>query len=435
MARMAVAGAVESPTLWATRVIPLILAGCVGYATYVVPKRICIDYFLHTRQQPGVAIAFLVLYCTLMCLMLITYLRVFLVIQYNPGVVPLGAGVIESRARPKKRKKACGRGQELDDLEANSGRYESKPDPNPDSPGLERYYSKDVFVCASDGRPKWCSHCGNWKPDRAHHSSEIGRCVRKMDHYCPWVGGIVSETSFKFFLQFVFYATLYCLVVLAAGALSLSLSIRSGSGADGFVIGVLAIGGFFGLFAFAMTLTGMRYVLINLTNIDDLQAKFMVYQLAIRVPRDTPPGEKYGIITYPLPKPESRKYESGNDSGTHLSGSTSEGNELVSARDALATRTFAIVKTEMGENPWHLGLYGNWKSVMGSNVFDWLLPIRQSPCVTYENNESFYEMGPLCRELRTRYGLPEISDENVRSEKQASEKMPRDREAHASRAP
>jgi palmitoyltransferase len=55
-----------------------------------------------------------------------------------------------------------------------------------DSPGLEQFYTNDVFVCEADGRPKWCSECGNWKPDRAHHCSSIGRCVRKMDHFCPW---------------------------------------------------------------------------------------------------------------------------------------------------------------------------------------------------------------------------------------------------------
>jgi hypothetical protein len=49
-------------------------------------------------------------------------------------------------------------------------------------------------VCETDGRPRWCSTCCNWKLDRAHHCSELQRCVRKMDHYCPWVGGIVAET-------------------------------------------------------------------------------------------------------------------------------------------------------------------------------------------------------------------------------------------------
>lgn len=54
------------------------------------------------------------------------------------------------------------------------------------APSLKEFYQKDVFVCQGDGRPIWCSMCENWKPDRAHHCREIERCVRKMDHFCPW---------------------------------------------------------------------------------------------------------------------------------------------------------------------------------------------------------------------------------------------------------
>lgn len=59
---------------------------------------------------------------------------------------------------------------------------------------LESFYTRDVFTCRSDGLPIWCSDCQNWKPERAHHSGEIKRCVMKMDHYCPWAGGMIGET-------------------------------------------------------------------------------------------------------------------------------------------------------------------------------------------------------------------------------------------------
>jgi palmitoyltransferase len=62
----------------------------------------------------------------------------------------------------------------------------------------------------------------------------------------------------------------------------------------------------------------------------------------------------------------------------------------------------------MGENPWDLGLYGNWKSVMGDNPIDWLLPFNESPCAKHEDEESFYELGPLYQQLRARFGLPEV---------------------------
>ena len=76
-------------------------------------------------------------------------------------------------------------------------------------PGSEAFYSHRIFQCDPSGLPIWCPTCRNWKPDRAHHCSDNGRCARKLDHYCPWVGGVVAEPNFKFFVQFVFYGALY----------------------------------------------------------------------------------------------------------------------------------------------------------------------------------------------------------------------------------
>lgn len=89
----------------------------------------------------------------------------------------------------------------------------------PPPPGLERFYSKDVFACDANGLPVWCGVCNNWKPDRSHHSSDVGRCVFKMDHFCPWVGGVVAENNFNFFIQFLCYAALYTLFDLIVMAI------------------------------------------------------------------------------------------------------------------------------------------------------------------------------------------------------------------------
>ncbi|KAK4194232.1 putative palmitoyltransferase [Triangularia verruculosa] len=390
----------NASTRWLVRIIPLILAGCAGLATYVVVKLACLDYFLQRQQKAGVAAAFLALYFFFFLLMLLSYFRVFLEIQHNPGVTPLGERAIQQRKREKERKRR-GRKEESD-LEAGE-RYEACADNNPDSPGLERFYSKDVFVCNTDGRPRWCSSCCTWKVDRAHHCSELERCVKKMDHYCPWVGGVVGETSFKYFIQFTGYTALYCIVVIVATVICLKSKLESGLGVDGLVIAALAISAFFGLFTFTMTATSIRYAIVNLTNVDYLKSKNIVHQLAIRVPRGTQGTPKYSVITYPLPK---------------RSGS---GHQGASPRDQLATRTFAIVKTEMGENPWDLGPYKNWQSIMGNSPLDWLLPIKPSPCAVFENNDSFYEMGPLYQHLRERFGLPEVTSsekEEIRGFKQ-----------------
>lgn len=65
---------------------------------------------------------------------------------------------------------------------------------------------------------KNCTKCvgkETWKPARAHHCSECGFCVFKMDHHCPWVNNCVGHRNMKYFLQFVLY------IMLASGILSL----------------------------------------------------------------------------------------------------------------------------------------------------------------------------------------------------------------------
>jgi palmitoyltransferase len=146
-----------------------------------------VNYYLRYQGRPGTAITLLVLLFVFLLLVICTYTRLILVIVYNPGLVPR-----EEKSAPVKKSKRPNVRQHQDDIEAQ--RYDGGRDNDPNSPGLERFYSKDVFVCENDGLPRWCSSCRIWKPDRAHHSSEIDRCVRKMDHYCPWVGGIISET-------------------------------------------------------------------------------------------------------------------------------------------------------------------------------------------------------------------------------------------------
>jgi palmitoyltransferase len=53
---------------------------------------------------------------------------------------------------------------------------------------------------------KYCRKCDlSWKPERAHHCSECGHCIYKMDHHCPWVNNCVGVRNQKYFIQFVGY--------------------------------------------------------------------------------------------------------------------------------------------------------------------------------------------------------------------------------------
>lgn len=66
---------------------------------------------------------------------------------------------------------------------------------------------------------QYCDRCDNIKPPRTHHCSVCNRCVMRMDHHCPWVGNCVGVRNHKFFILFLFYASVACVQIAASVSL------------------------------------------------------------------------------------------------------------------------------------------------------------------------------------------------------------------------
>jgi palmitoyltransferase len=170
-------------------------------AEYGIPKR------------TASAIAIIVIQYVLFTPVVLAFFRFVHVVITNPGYVPRGKPPSQSRSGSKSEKQS----EEGPVLDRAAIRMHEIPFP----PGYERFSDRQVFACSTDGVPKFCNHCWNWKPDRTHHCHEVNRCVRRFDHYCPWVGGVVSETNNKFFIQFSGYASLYSIFLIVVCAWTL----------------------------------------------------------------------------------------------------------------------------------------------------------------------------------------------------------------------
>jgi palmitoyltransferase len=258
-----------------------------------------------------------------------------------------------------------------------------------------------------------------------------------MDHFCPWVGGVVGENGHKFFVQFTTYTTIYTAYILVVMAIFVAES-EQVRGTIGNVHWVVAIGlsGFFCLFTFGLALMSTHLALRNVTTIENIDAATASYFLAVLLPpalqheqnlQFPPPASLSRHITPPSRSTSSSApLTSEIDDPAHASYFTNT-NTISSERtsrprkrsrdDPAAqywhgtityplyvspdrpplplpeSRTFAILRTPAGMNPWNLGAYYNFTSVFGTHPHHWLLPVAHSPCTKHDSDISFYAMG------------------------------------------
>ncbi|KAG4301412.1 hypothetical protein PCK1_002338 [Pneumocystis canis] len=282
-------------------IIPPFLVGVMGFTTWVYIVLICINYLIMHGRRLGIVL--LVVFFILLSMVALSFIRI---IFTPPGYIP----------RFKDLKEYLSNDIEL-------GNYITDQ--------MKTFYLYDAYVCENDGFPRWCSVCEVYKPDRAHHCSEVQRCVLKLDHFCPWVGGVIGFTRYKFFVLFIFYVTLICVFVICSCAPLTGEYRRMNGHVPGPWVGILALAFFFTLFLGPFTSVHIFYIFRNSTTIESINFYARFYLLNILY-------------------------------GTEKSG---------------FKRT--NVTTNPGQHPWDLGWMQNWCSVMGEKWWEWMFPFKGSP--------------------------------------------------------
>ncbi|KAK9479401.1 DHHC palmitoyltransferase-domain-containing protein [Lipomyces japonicus] len=323
---------------WFTKTVPALVAGLVAYSIYVHAYVLSWRY-LHNNDSSSdssrakIGVAFIVISSLLAIGMLTCSL---LVNVLGPGLVPLGWETIATDHFDSLSADDLHMVEDNDDDEDEG---DGIVDQNDDAVGdnglvvrLKRMTGSPMrldaaFVCEMDGYPKWCSRCQSTKPDRSHHSSELDRCVLKMDHYCPWLGSIIGFRNYKAFYHFVVYSLAYLIFVFVTLLrYTISYGIEHRRTNPQFII-ILAICLIMLPLLAGFAFTHTKFILRNVTTIEHLNRYSRTY-----------------FINMPL--------------------SSSTDNQKR-----------CVAEQEVGAKLWNVGLVRNWKSVMGQSWIEWFVPI------------------------------------------------------------
>jgi palmitoyltransferase len=305
--------------------LPFIILGLVGYAIYVYCFLYCWTEVVsfHSRR---VGIALICAFCAILTLLFVTWAQVLVV---GPG-----------RYRPDEAA-AADAGEAAD-----TGRVMEK-----------QAALREVFVCDPYGYPLWCSTCQMQKPDRVHHSAELGYCVPKMDHLCNWVGGVIGLANYRFFMQFLgYFILLLSFLVVSMAVFTSTYKARTGTQPAHLIV-IFVISGFWLVLLVAFTAVHISYVLTNTTTIESMRYK----------------QSDFPIFNFR---------------------ETAQSNLRVVSR---------MRRTD--PRPYSLGSAANWRGVMGSSALYWVFPL---PLPRAERARPFAEFNPALLALfRDRYARRE----------------------------
>ncbi|BGP43666.1 palmitoyltransferase for Vac8p [Rhodotorula kratochvilovae] len=283
--------------------LPLVAIFCLlAFASYAVLWSLCFTYLLRLRGKTAKAL----LYATTYTWLLYGCGGSFWMAYWRGGGVVPGAGDykraddeaqvahdglmgdVETFVLGRRNgEMAVGRDEAEAEVEGLLAGEERR-----DEAGLEgspRGGRTKALQVKSDGSVRFCRKCNVPKPDRAHHCSSCRRCVLKMDHHCPWLGGgCVGWANYKFFLLALLYTGVlgaFLAIVLFRELVNFVNDID-----DGFEMAPIswALGALLGaIFGFSVGAFGLYHLYLASKNRTTIEAMEHPTSLALLPPRST----------------------------------------------------------------------------------------------------------------------------------------------------
>ncbi|BGP27810.1 palmitoyltransferase PFA3 [Rhodotorula toruloides] len=280
----------ERPRSTALKVLlfaPLVFVFCLlGFAAYAFLWSLCIGYLVFRRHATLRAI----LYSAPFTWFLFACGGSFWMAYWRGGGVVPGAAEWK-RGDDEARVASVGVKRELRgffaEREEDAGEDEGLLEAEEGARGRRR-----TLQVKSDGSVRFCRKCNIPKPDRAHHCSSCGRCVLKMDHHCPWLGGgCVGWANYKFFLLALWYTGI--LGIYSSVVLFHELVAFVGEHDDGFELAPIswALAALLGvIFGVAVGCFGLYHLYLACKNRTTIEAMEHPTSLALLTPSPSHPS-------------------------------------------------------------------------------------------------------------------------------------------------
>ena len=212
---------------------------------------------------------------------------------------------------------------------------------------------KDYYIInerTEDGLIRFCETCKIYKPDRCHHCKYCNKCMLKLDHHCFWFDNCITFNNYKYFYCSVFYGMfmgfffIYIFFPFFKNIINFNIEINNFSNK---IIQILFLIIYFITFLLTIFVTALfiYHTILVLNNYTTFEFEMTNKE----------------IIKNSKNKIDYFKYDKNINISTY-------------------TKLYSKYDT---------GLYNNWISVFGENIFLWFLPIKSNIEDEFNNGINF----------------------------------------------